>query len=112
MSQSATIEVFAPPMCCASGMCGPSIDDELVRFNATFAWLEREFGNAIAIQRVVPNQEPHKFMQNKTVMSAIRDGGGWSVLPITLVNGRIVKQGIYPSLQELTAALDGCPARR
>jgi hypothetical protein len=30
-----------------------------------------------------------------------------SVLPITVVNGRVVKSGAYPSLGEIQAALKG-----
>lgn len=103
----ATIDAFVPPMRCASGMCGPGLYEELVRFNQTLAWLEQRSGNAIAVHRYVLNQDRRKFVQNETVMSAMRTGGGWKVLPITMINGQIVKQGSYPSLAELTAALEG-----
>jgi len=78
-----------------------------VRFNQTLAWLEQRSGNAIAVHRYVLNQDRRKFVQNETVMSAMMTGGGWKVLPITMVNGQIVKQGSYPSLAELTAVLEG-----
>jgi hypothetical protein len=33
------VRVFDPPMCCASGVCGPSVDPELARFAADLDWL-------------------------------------------------------------------------
>lgn len=83
-----------------------SWDEELARFNEALGRLEQRMGNTIAVHRYVANQEPMKFMQNATVMHAMRVGGGWSVLPIIMLNGRILKQGAYPSLEALTAALD------
>jgi len=102
-----TIEVFVPPMRCASGMCGLSWDEELVRFNQALTWLEQRSGNAIAASRYVLNQDRRQFLQNRTVRGAMRVAGGWKVLPITMINGQIVKQGGYPSWEELAAALTG-----
>jgi hypothetical protein len=86
-------------------MCGLSWDEELVRFNQTLAWLEQRSGNAIAVHRYALNQDRQKFVQNETVMRAMRTGGGWNALPIVMVNGRIVRQGCYPCREELAAAL-------
>ncbi len=105
-SYDMTIEVFTPPMCCVSGMCGPDLYEELMRFNQALTHLERRVGNVIAVHRVVPNKEPHKFMENKTVVSAMKEGRGSSELPITIINGQIIKQGSYPSLRELTEACE------
>jgi len=46
------------------------------------------------------------------VMHAMRAGGGWSVPPITMLNGWISTQGAYPTLVELTTALDDAVAGR
>lgn len=34
------IEVYAPALCCPTGVCGPSVDPELVRFAADLDWLK------------------------------------------------------------------------
>ena len=34
------LEVFDPPMCCSTGVCGPSVDPNLVRFAADLEWLK------------------------------------------------------------------------
>ena len=33
------VEVFDPPMCCSTGVCGPNVDPTLVRFAADLHWL-------------------------------------------------------------------------
>lgn len=32
-NQTGTVEIYDPPMCCSSGLCGPTIDPELVKMN-------------------------------------------------------------------------------
>jgi hypothetical protein len=34
-----TVEVFDPPMCCSTGVCGPRVDPALATFAADLAWL-------------------------------------------------------------------------
>ena len=34
-----TIQVFDPPMCCSTGICGPNIDPDLVNFAAMLSQL-------------------------------------------------------------------------
>jgi hypothetical protein len=35
-----SIRVFDPAMCCSTGICGPSVDPQLVRFAADLDWLK------------------------------------------------------------------------
>jgi hypothetical protein len=34
-----TIQVYDPPMCCSTGICGPNIDPDLVNFAAMLSQL-------------------------------------------------------------------------
>jgi hypothetical protein len=34
-----TLEIFDPPMCCSTGVCGPDPDPRLPQFAADLAWL-------------------------------------------------------------------------
>ena len=34
------VQVFDPPMCCSTGVCGPEVDPALVRFAADLEWLK------------------------------------------------------------------------
>jgi arsenite methyltransferase len=49
------VQVYDPPMCCSSGVCGPEVDPTLVRFNADFHWLANQ---GIAVERYNPAQQP------------------------------------------------------
>ena len=42
------VEVFDPPMCCSTGVCGPSVDPALARFSSDLHWLANQ---RIAVER-------------------------------------------------------------
>lgn len=98
----AKIEVFDPPMCCTSGVCGPQPDERLAQFSANLDWLKRQ-GNEV--RRYNLSQEPTAFTARPEVAKILRetDGAG---LPIILVDGNVVSQGDYPS-QQMLAELAG-----
>lgn len=91
------LEVFDPPMCCSSGVCGPAVDPTLVRFSADFHWLA---GQGVHVERYSLSQEPQAFLSNPAVKAALNQEGK-TCLPLILVNGAIVCKGRYPSRNEL-----------
>ncbi len=96
------LQVFDPPMCCSTGVCGPEVDPALVRFASDLEWLR---SSGVEVERFNLAHEPAAFARNPVVSDAIhgRDDG----LPLILVDGKIVAQGSYPSravLTELTGA--------
>jgi len=100
------LEVFDPPMCCSSGVCGPNVDPKLVQFSAALEWLRSQ---GIQVKRFNPSHQYEAFAGNATVVSAINDGG-LNCLPLILVNGSIVSRGVYPAKEEL-AAMAGLETR-
>lgn len=42
------VKVYDPPMCCSTGVCGPSVDPELIRFARDVAWLKH---NGVEVAR-------------------------------------------------------------
>lgn len=52
------VEVFDPPMCCSSGVCGPSVDPALARFSSDLHWLANQ---RIAVERHNLAQQPRAF---------------------------------------------------
>jgi len=91
------LEVFDPPMCCSSGVCGPNLDPALVRFTADFHWLA---GQGIVVERYNLAQQPQAYLANPPVRAALfQEGNG--CLPLVLVNGVIASKGRYPSRREL-----------
>jgi len=99
------VEVFDPPMCCSTGVCGPKVDPALVRFVADLQWLANQ---RIAVERYNLAQQPQSFAANALVTSALQEHGK-GCLPLILIDGVIVSQGRYPSRDEL-ARLAGVPA--
>jgi AhpD family alkylhydroperoxidase len=85
------IQVFDPAMCCSTGVCGPEVDPALVRFAADLEWLKE---SGVAVERFNLSQEPAAFVGNPDVVAAMR--GRDDVLPILLLDGKIVAQGSYP----------------
>ena len=91
-----TIEIFDPPMCCSSGICGPKVDPVLPRFAADLDWVKSQ---GAAVSRYNLAQQPMAFADNKIVASAMADDE--NALPLILVDGKIVARGAYPGRQEL-----------
>ena len=93
------LEVFDPPMCCASGVCGPKVDKKLVRFSTALEWLRAQ---GVLVERYNPAQQYDAFVKNAAVVKAINERGT-ECLPLILVDGEIVSLGGYPDRAELAA---------
>jgi len=91
------IEIFDPAMCCSTGVCGPSIDPELMRLATVINSLKEK---GIVITRHGLANEPQDFISNK-IISDLLEREGAEILPVTLVNGEIAKTKIYPTNSEL-----------
>lgn len=102
-----TMEVFDPPMCCSTGVCGPKVDPALVRFAADLHWLANQ---KIAVERHNLAQQPQAFAASPVVKRALEEHGN-DCLPLILLDGSIISQGRYPTRDEL-ARLAGVDAER
>jgi arsenite methyltransferase len=101
-----TIEVFDPPMCCSTGVCGPEADDALVAFSGVLRWLER---HGVTVERHNPASNPEAFMDTTAVYDALMEEGQ-DVLPLVLVDGAVAFKGDYPSREELVQQVGLEPA--
>ena len=99
------LAVFDPPMCCSTGVCGPSVDPSLVRFAADLHWLVNQ---GIAVERYNLAQQPQAFAASEVVKAALGQHGN-KCLPLILLDGSIISQGRYPARTEL-AQLVGAQA--
>lgn len=91
------LDVFDPPMCCSSGVCGPSVDPTLTAFAADIDWL---VSNGVSVTRYNLAQDPQAFVAHPLVKDMLqREGDG--CLPLVILNGEIVARGAYPRRQEL-----------
>ena len=92
-----SVEVFDPAMCCSTGVCGPAVDPALARFAGDVEWLGR---HGLKVERFNLGQEPGAFAGRAVVREALA-AKGQSCLPLTLVDGQIVREGVYPTRDEL-----------
>ena len=103
------VKVFDPAMCCSTGVCGPSVDPDLVRFAAD---LDRLATGGVSVERFNLAQQPEAFVAHAEVTQALRERGE-SALPVILIDGRKVIEGAYPSREQLerwaTPATAGAP---
>ena len=102
-TNGAKVEIFDPPMCCPTGLCGPTIDLVLLDVNEMVLKLK---GQGVAVERYLMTQQPQAFLNNAAVYRLVREQQ-LAALPITVVNGRVIKTGAYPALAEVWAALNG-----
>ena len=100
------IEVFDPPMCCSTGVCGPHVDPALARFAADLHWLTNQ---GIHVERYTLSQQPQAFASNPVVKNALEKEGN-QCLPLVLVDGQVASKGLYPVRDEL-ARLSGMGTR-
>jgi len=86
------IQVFDPPMCCPTGVCGPDVDPTLPWFAGVLSQLAEA---GVDVERYNLAQEPMAFVRNAAV-KALLDQHGTEALPAILIDGEIVCQGAYP----------------
>jgi hypothetical protein len=95
------VEIFDPPMCCPTGLCGPVLDTTLLDLSEALLSLQAD---GLSVARHMMTSEPQAFMRNRAVYDLIRQRQ-LEVLPVTVVRGQVIKTDAYPSLDELRAAL-------
>ncbi|MEI8389927.1 MAG: arsenite efflux transporter metallochaperone ArsD [bacterium] len=91
------LQVFDPPMCCTSGVCGTNVDTRLVKFAGDLEWLKKE---EIEVERYGLSFEPAAFANNDVVKKALETEGN-ECLPLIIVNNEIVYKGEYPNRAKL-----------
>lgn len=91
------IVIYDPPMCCSSGVCGPNPDQTLIEFQDIYTQLKQSGHD---IERYVITQSPEKFKKNPQIIKLIQEQQ-LKVLPITTIDGVVIKTGSYPTMAEL-----------
>lgn len=91
------MQVFDPPLCCSTGVCGVNVDEKLVAFAADVEWA---IANGAQIERFNLAQQPQAFAENPRV-AAFLELSGAEALPLIMVEGQIALAGRYPNRDEL-----------
>jgi hypothetical protein len=99
------IQVFEPPMCCSTGVCGPEVDPTLVQFAADIDSLRND---GVKIERFNLSQNPNQFATTPAVLTLLKTKGA-DALPAILADGRLVHSGSYPDSGALRAMVAALP---
>lgn len=97
------VEIFDPPYCCPTGLCGPTLDQTLVDVNEALLALQ---ARGVRVERYQMATSPQAFTSNAEVMRLVRERQ-LAALPITMVNGKLLSSGAYPRMNEIEKALNG-----
>jgi hypothetical protein len=101
------IIIYESAMCCSSGVCGPSPDKALIELQDT---IEKVKKMGCAVERYSITQSPKKFRENPAIIKLIQEQQ-IKALPITTYNGRVMKVGSYPCIDELQQWLQSDDAK-
>lgn len=92
------IKIFEPAMCCSTGLCGVSVDPELLRISTLLNTLKER---GIEVKRYNLNNDPMQFVTNHVVSEFVKLFGA-DKLPVTVVDGELAVSGRYPTNEEFT----------
>lgn len=88
--------IYEGPMCCSTGVCGPSPDEELMRVSSLVDKLRK---SGASIDRYNLTNNTKEFVDNKTINRLLEEKGE-DVLPVVMVDDGVVMTGKYPSNEE------------
>lgn len=97
------IQIFDPPMCCSTGLCGPTIDQTLLDVGEIIVKLQ---SGGYKVERYQMSTHPNAFLSNPDVMKLIREDQ-MEALPIIVIRGQLLRKGSYPKLDEIQNKLNG-----
>lgn len=96
------VEIYDPPMCCPTGICGPAVDPALMKMNDAILALKKQ---GVTVERYGLRSD-YMIIKDRTIVMAIIHRDGIKSLPITVINGAIFKTGEYPSYEDICKALN------
>ena len=95
------IELYETAMCCETGVCGPSVDEQLLAVRQDLRWAEAQ-GASVARHNLT--SDPDAFVANPKV-TGLMQAFGEKALPVLVIDGEIAVHGHYPTRDELAAIL-------
>lgn len=96
------IVIYEPAMCCSTGVCGPSVNPELLRIASVIENLKK---SGVEVTRYNLSSAPQEFIHCEAVTNQLNKNGA-DILPITMIDGKIIKTGSYPTNEEFARLLD------
>ena len=95
------IQIYDPPMCCSTGICGPAVDPALMKISDAILALRKQ---GVTVERYNLKNDYMAIKDHTLFMDLIHKNGS-KILPVTMIHGAIFKTGEYPSYDELCREL-------
>lgn len=95
------LELYEGAMCCETGVCGPSVDEQLLTVREDLRWAETQ-GASVARHNLT--SDPDAFVANPKV-TGLMQAFGDKALPVLVIDGEICTHGHYPTRDELASLL-------
>lgn len=96
------LQIFEGAVCASDGMCGLSVDQELMRIDTVVKVLQN---NAYDIDRYIMPGDRKAFLENEVAGEFLRQNGN-EALPLILLNGEKVLNGRFPTNDEIAQWLE------
>ncbi len=93
-----TLKIYDPAMCCSTGVCGPSVDEKLLKLAADVAFLK---SRGVNVERFNLGHQPEAFTASPLVLAEM--GEEAENLPIFVLDGLIKAKASYPAREELAS---------
>lgn len=97
--------IFEGMLCCSTGLCGPEPNQDLVQLSEDVKKLQVEFPDE-SIIRASLSFNANAFLDYPEVLKLVKENGT-DVLPITVLDGKILAKQRYMTHDEIRAALLG-----
>lgn len=88
--------IYEGAMCCSTGVCGVSPDEELIRVSSLVDKLNK---SEAKIERYNLTNNTKEFLENKTINKLLAEKGE-DILPVVIVDDEAVMTTSYPSNEE------------
>ena len=97
------LRIFEGMLCCSTGLCGPEPDQALIQLSEDVKKLQVEFPDE-SIIRASLSFNAKAFLDYPEVLKMVKDVGT-SILPIIVLDGKILAKQRYMTYDEMRAAL-------
>jgi len=96
------MSIYEPAMCCSTGLCGVGVDPELLRISTVLNSLKK---HGIEAERYNLTNAPMRFVTTQVINQLVNQKGV-DELPATVLDGKIVITGRYPTNEEIAKMLN------
>ena len=103
MKTSKRLIIYEGMLCCSTGICGPEPNKALIQLTEDVKRLQAEFPDEKII-RASMSFNAQAYLEEPEVLKLVK-ANGTDVLPITVLNGKILVKERYMTYEEMRTAL-------